>query len=165
MNSGYVKQSILRRPPRQPTKKNDTTDVEVYEREMARVKTKQEEYQRREFERLRALYGTLEDKREMQQELKRVMENLLEEKARLATEEREEEKRIAKEMADYAQFAEYIEADQAAARLEYEKYLLAENKRLADQRQNMTVEERQAAIEADRSRPNFFEESFMKSFR
>eukprot|EP00767_Chilomastix_cuspidata_P001639 gnl/Chilomastix_cuspidata/1764.p2 GENE.gnl/Chilomastix_cuspidata/1764~~gnl/Chilomastix_cuspidata/1764.p2 ORF type:complete len:178 (+),score=83.16 gnl/Chilomastix_cuspidata/1764:33-536(+) len=162
---GYKRQSILRRPRKQPSEKNRTTFDDEFQREQHRLSVLTEKRQAREYERLRAMYGSMEDKRQMQEELRAAIDKLVEERERMKREEIAEEEKITHEMLEQAEFAHFVEQDHQQARLEYERYLLEENRRLEEERRQAQQLARQHGIMEDHERPDFFEEAFMRSYR
>ncbi len=162
---GYQKQSILRRPARKPSDKNNTTFDLQKEKEEARQKALQDAYEQREYERLRAMYGSAEDKREIQMKLQAEMQALVDAKKKLEDDERAEEDKFRAAFEDQIKFAQFIEQDHTEARKEYERYVLEENIRLEQQRAQAKETDHDQEVEADIKRPDFFAHSFMRSFR
>jgi hypothetical protein len=161
----YVRPSILKRAVRPRSEKNDETADREFQREQARLHVLREQYRQREYDRLRALYGSSKDKAEIQAEVRAQMEALLAEKDALARLEQEEEQRLAAEMIDQSRFAEFVEQEQESARAEYERYLYEENVEMARQRRLLEQHDRSAVLEVERQRPDFVDEAFCKSFR
>ncbi|KAG9394611.1 hypothetical protein J8273_3865 [Carpediemonas membranifera] len=162
---GFQKQSIMNRPIRAPSTKNETTLEKEYMREQRRLELIREKQEEREYERLRALYGTEEDKREIQARLKSEIDALVDARKSLDEQEKMEEERFKAEFEDQIKFAEFIEQDHNEARKEYERYVLEENLRLEEAAKRAKDEERDMEVEEDIRRPDFFKQAFMRSFR
>eukprot|EP00768_Dysnectes_brevis_P003304 gnl/Dysnectes_brevis/2373_a2803_2837.p1 GENE.gnl/Dysnectes_brevis/2373_a2803_2837~~gnl/Dysnectes_brevis/2373_a2803_2837.p1 ORF type:complete len:177 (-),score=21.10 gnl/Dysnectes_brevis/2373_a2803_2837:67-597(-) len=161
--SGAKRQSILKRTVKQPSVANDTTIGRQHELELERLKAKKEAMRTREHDRIKAIYGTRDDRRAIQAKLRTEIDSLVAERDKLIAEEKDEDRRIAEAMKEHLEFAEYVERDQKEARRAYEHYLLEENKRLAAERDQRKLEDRQTEILDDQTREDFFEGAFIKS--
>ena len=160
------RQSILRRKAAPASVKNSTTFDDAFEKEISRLQYKSEQYSQREYERLRAIYGDKEDKREIQLRLREGMDQLMMERKRLEQEDKESDRQYAEELEDQIKFSEFVEADHQQARYEYERFLMRDNMRQVEERR--VAEEATKEQEKDRISKEgdcFFEGHWMRSFR
>lgn len=162
--SGTNRQSILSRPIKKPSNNNATHFDVDYIREQERLKALREAREKREYERLKGIYGSREDKAAAQAELKEALDKLIKEREEAERQEREYMQKYEAEMKEQIEFAEYVERDNNEARMEYEQYVRAENERLKSEREREQQLRHMAEIEEDKERPDFYEQAFMKGW-
>merc|ERR1712094_143015 len=65
----------------------------------------------------------------------------------------------------HVQLTQYVEADHKAARREYLKHLMEQNKKLIDYREHVKTVEKKKEIQQDKARPDYHEVTWNRSTR
>merc|ERR1712220_14226 len=65
----------------------------------------------------------------------------------------------------HVQLTQYVEADHKAARREYLKHLMDQNKKLIDYREHVKVQEKKNEITEDKARPDYHSVTWNRSTR
>merc|ERR1711907_298514 len=65
----------------------------------------------------------------------------------------------------HVQLTQYVEADHKAARKEYLKHLMDQNRKLIDYREHIKVQEKKAEIAEDQARPDYHEITWNRATR
>ncbi|GKT15145.1 hypothetical protein ADUPG1_010634 [Aduncisulcus paluster] len=160
------RESILKRPIRPQSSKNSETSCTQFQREQAQLEHRRDQYRQREYERLRALYGTPEDKKAIQEKLRHELEELEDEKKKLEELQMLEDKRIIEEMKEKEEFEKFVQEDMRKEKEQYAKYLYEENKRIELEKMRREKMTREEEIEEEKKAKDvFYTNAFMKSWR
>lgn len=118
-----------------------------------------------EAERLRAIHGTREEKREIAQKLASELDTLISERKAQDSLESQESRRHALETLERVKYEEMLEQEQKEARRAYEEYVAEQNRRAIAERKDAQERARQEEVAEERTQPSFFANHFMKSTR
>jgi len=164
MSSKY-RQSILLRPKKNTSRVNDENLDREFDKESAKAVAVAGKLQDIEKGMMKQIFPSATDKVELQDQMRTEMEEQL-----LAKEEAKKQALIdelehAAALQQHVQLTQYVEADHKAARREYLKHLMEQNKKLIDYREHVKTAEKKKEIETDKSRPDYHEVTWNRSTR
>ncbi|KWX12388.1 hypothetical protein QR46_3642 [Giardia duodenalis assemblage B] len=159
------RQSIMNRPIKEPSKSNVESMERQYVAEDMALRRRREQYMQQEAERLRAIHGTREEKREIAQKLASELDTLISERKAQESLESQESRRHALETLERVKYEEMLEQEQKEARRAYEEYVAEQNRRAIAERKDAQERARQEEVAEERTQPSFFANHFMKSTR
>merc|ERR1711990_1345610 len=100
---------------------------------------------------MKQIFPSAEDKIDLQVQMREEMEAQLAAKEQALVDELEH----AAALQQHVQLTQYVEADHKAARREYLKHLMDQNKKLIDYREHVRVAEKKQEIQDDKARPDY----------
>eukprot|EP00700_Malawimonas_jakobiformis_P001662 EC722044.1.p1 GENE.EC722044.1~~EC722044.1.p1 ORF type:complete len:153 (+),score=12.64 EC722044.1:71-529(+) len=124
------RQSIMMRPVKSPSLKNEENYDREFQAEQQRLAQLSARKQQLEQERLNSLYPTYGTKADTSAKLREEMERQLEAKEEAKRREREQEVQIARALEDQGRLTRHVESSDEQARREYQRYLMEENKKV-----------------------------------
>merc|ERR1711990_251652 len=102
---------------------------------------------------MKQIFPSAEDKIDLQVQMREEMEAQLAAKEQALVDELEH----AAALQQHVQLTQYVEADHKAARREYLKHLMEQNKKLIDYREHVKTQQKKKEREEDKSRPDYHE--------
>lgn len=155
----------MNRPIKEPSKSNMESMERQYEAEDAALRRRRAQYMQQEADRLLAIHGTREEKREIAKKLASELDTLISERKAQESLESQEKRRYALETLERIKYEEMLEHEQKEARRAYEEYVAEQNRRAIAERKDAHERARQEEIIEEKTQPNFFTNHFMKSTR
>merc|ERR1711934_724420 len=114
---------------------------------------------------MKQIFPSAEDKIDLQVQMREEMEAQLAAKEEAKKQALVDELEHAAALQQHVQLTQYVEADHKAARREYLKHLMDQNKKLIDYREHVRTVEKKKEIEADNARPDYHEVTWNRSTR
>merc|ERR1711998_581522 len=114
---------------------------------------------------MKQIFPSANDKIELQEQMKADMEAQLAAKEQAKKQALIDELEHAAALQQHVQLTQYVEADHKAARREYLKHLMEQNKKLISYREHVKTVEKKKEIVADNLRPDYHEVTWNKSTR
>merc|ERR1719424_895495 len=102
---------------------------------------------------MKQIFPSANEKRELQEQARADMELQLQMKEEMKKQALIDELEHAAALQQHVQLTQYVEADHKAARREYLKHLMTQNKKLIDYREHVKVQEKKNEIHEDQQRP------------
>merc|ERR1712178_397329 len=112
---------------------------------------------------MKQIFPSASDKMELQEQVRSEMEQQLAEKEQAKKQQLIDELEHAAALQQHVQLTQFVEADHKAARREYLKHLMEQNKKLIDYREHVKTAEKKKEIEQDKQRPDYHEVTWNKS--
>merc|ERR1719271_552823 len=106
---------------------------------------------------MKQIFPSASDKVELQEQMRTDMEEQLAAKEQAKKQALIDELEHAAALQQHVQLTQYVEADHKAARREYLKHLMEQNKKLIDYREHVKTQEKKKEIEQDKARPDYHE--------
>merc|ERR1712086_571950 len=160
MSSKY-RQSILLRPKKGNSRVND----ENLDRESDKETAVAARLQDVEAGMMKQIFPSASDKVELQEAMKTEMEEQLRMKEEAKKQALIDELEHAAALQQHVQLTQYVEADHKAARREYLKHLMEQNKKLIDYREHVKVVQKKEEIAQDKARPDYHQVTWNRSTR
>lgn len=146
-----VKNSILKRPMRKnAAKANQESTDQQWELEQEQLRVLREKRQRLKGIRQVALFGDKQQKAEILEKQKEQIAEHMKLRENLKSQEKQEERVLAAEMASYVQTLNCAAVAEAEARKHYNQQLLSDNQRLAEYRQQLKEQRKQQEIQIEK---------------
>jgi adenylate kinase family enzyme len=164
MASKY-RQSILLRPKKGNSRVNDENLDREYDKESMKAEAVAMRLQEVEKGMMKQIFPSASDKVDLQEQMKSEMEAQLAAKEQAKKQALIDELEHAAALQQHVQLTQYVEADHKAARREYLKHLMEQNKKLIDYREHVKTVEKKAEIEQDKARPDYHEVTWNRSTR
>merc|ERR1712167_345708 len=164
MASKY-RQSILLRPKKVNSRVNDENLDREFAKEAGKAEAVAARLQDVERGMMKQIFPSASDKVELQEQMKTEMEEQLFAKEQAKKQALIDELEHAAALQQHVQLTQYVEADHKAARREYLKHLMEQNKKLIDYREHVKTQEKKKEIEADKARPDYHEVTWNRSTR
>merc|ERR1711907_369662 len=164
MASKY-RQSILLRPKKTNSRVNDENLDREFDKESSKADAVAARLQEVEKGMMKQIFPSASDKIELQSQMRAEMEEQLRAKEEAKKQALIDELEHAAALQQHVQLTQYVEADHKAARREYLKHLMEQNKKLIDYREHVKTAEKKKEIETDKQRPDYHEVTWNKSTR
>merc|ERR1719163_1536135 len=164
MASKY-RQSILLRPKKQVSRVNDENVDREFEKESNKADAVAQRLQEVEAGMMKQIFPSAEDKIDLQVQMREEMEAQLAAKEEAKKQALVDELEHAAALQQHVQLTQYVEADHKAARREYLKHLMDQNKKLIDYREHVRVAEKKQERQEDNARPDYHEVTWNRSTR
>merc|ERR1712230_201108 len=164
MASKY-RQSILLRPKKNLSRVNDENLDREFDKEAAKADAVAQRLQDVEAGMMKQIFPSASDKVELQEKQKADMDEQLAEKARREKQQLLDELEHAAALQQHVQLTQYVEADHKAARREYLKHLMEQNKKLIMYREEVKNQEVKKERQEDNARPDYHEVTWNRSTR
>ena len=148
------RQSILNRKCR-PSRANEENFETEFQREQARQEARAARIRQLEEDRLKELYGSREEKSELQRKRLQEMEDLLAIKMAQKQEELYEDEKIMEAWREQVAGSEEADAGYKEERKEFFRKILEENRKLVNYKKQLEKQQRNSEIEEERNRTEF----------
>lgn len=153
----------MNRPLKEPSKTNIESAGLQHQRELDAQRRRQDTFAAQEADRIKAMYGTREEKQNIARQLASDLDKLIAEKQEIERERLAEDRRHDLEMITQMKYQEILEKEEAEARQAYAEYLAAQQRAAIAQHQE---ERRREQAEERAERPqDFFGQHFARSTR
>merc|ERR1711898_82001 len=106
---------------------------------------------------MKQIFPSASDKVELQAQMRDEMETQIQLKEEAKKQELINELEHAAALQQHVQLTQYVEADHKAARREYLKHLMEQNKKLISYREHVKTVEKKKEIAQDKARPDYHE--------
>merc|ERR1711988_1244928 len=164
MASKY-RQSILLRPKKNISRVNDENLDREFEKEAQKAEMVAQRLQDVEKGMMKQIFPSASDKIDLQQQQWNDMEEQLQLKEAAKKQQLIDELEHAAALQQHVQLTQFVEADHKAARREYLKHLMEQNKKLIDYREHVKTAEKKKEVAEDKARPDYHEVTWNKSTR
>merc|ERR1712086_966041 len=159
------RQSILLRPKKQFSRVNDENIDKEFDKESHKADAVANRLQDIEAGMMKQIFPSAEDKVDLQAQMRADMEEQLAAKEEAKKQALVAELEHAAALQQHVQLTQYVEADHKAARREYLKHLMDQNKKLIDYREHVKVVQKKEEIAQDKARPDYHQVTWNRSTR